>query len=161
MPGTYYYKQVSHSSFEVFFIFQISTNNCLYVIILRRQAYFLPFLIFFLGYHCTNHFATMVLTAIIPTVSLSLNIIILFSSVLYDRHAWVLSCSVISNSLLPPGPQPIRLLCSWNLPGKNTGVHCQFLLQEIFPAQGSNPPLMRLLHWQADSLPLSHLERPI
>ena len=31
---------------------------------------------------------------------------------------------------------------------------CHFLLQGIFLTQGSNPPLLRLLHWQADSLPL-------
>ena len=40
------------------------------------------------------------------------------------------------------------------IPGKNTGVGCYFLLQRIFPTQGSNPCL---LHWQADSLPLSPL----
>ena len=33
-----------------------------------------------------------------------------------------------------------------------------FLLQGIFPAQGSNPPLLR---WQADSLLLSHQGGPI
>ena len=33
-------------------------------------------------------------------------------------------------------------------PGK-TGVGCHFLLQGIFPTQGSNPGLLR---WQADSL---------
>ena len=38
------------------------------------------------------------------------------------------------------------------------GVGCHFLLQEIFLTQGSNP---HLLHWQADSLPLSHLGSPI
>ena len=38
-------------------------------------------------------------------------------------------------------------------PGKNAGAGCHFLLQGIFPTQGSNP---RLLHWQADSLLLSH-----
>ena len=40
-----------------------------------------------------------------------------------------------------------------------TGVGCYFLLQEIFPTQGliSEPMLQRLLRWQADSLPLSHL----
>ena len=38
-------------------------------------------------------------------------------------------------------------------PGKNTGVGCIFLLQGIFSTQGPNPGL---LHWQADSLPLSH-----
>jgi len=30
----------------------------------------------------------------------------------------------------------------------------------IFPTQGLNPCLLGLLHWQADSLPLSHLGRP-
>ena len=38
-------------------------------------------------------------------------------------------------------------------PDKNTGVSCHFLLQGIFPNQGSNP---HFLHWQVDSLPLSH-----
>ena len=32
---------------------------------------------------------------------------------------------------------------------------CHFLLQEIFPTQGSNPCLLHLLHWQADSLHIS------
>ena len=38
-------------------------------------------------------------------------------------------------------------------PGKNGGMGCHFLLQEVFPTQGSNP---HLLYWQVDSLPLSH-----
>ena len=38
--------------------------------------------------------------------------------------------------------------------GMDTGVGCHFLLQRIFLTQGWNP---RVLHWQADSLPLSHL----
>ena len=42
-------------------------------------------------------------------------------------------------------------------PGKYTGVGCHFLLQGIFSTQGSN---MRLLHWQADSLPWKHREAP-
>jgi len=29
----------------------------------------------------------------------------------------------------------------WGFPGKNTGVGCHFLLQGIFPTQGSNPGL--------------------
>ena len=45
----------------------------------------------------------------------------------------------------PPGS-----FCPWDFPGKNTGVGCSFLLQDIFPTQGSNPCR---LHWQADSLP--------
>ena len=31
--------------------------------------------------------------------------------------------------------QPIRLLCPWDSPGKNTEVDCHFLLQRIFPTQ--------------------------
>ena len=60
------------------------------------------------------------------------------------------SLSVVSNSLRPHGLQPTRLLCPWDYLGKNTGVGCHFLLQGIFPSQGSNPGL---LHWQGDSLP--------
>ena len=37
---------------------------------------------------------------------------------------------------------PTRLLCPWDLPGKNTGVGCHFLLQGIFPTQGVNPGLL-------------------
>ena len=53
--------------------------------------------------------------------------------------------------------QPSRLLCPWDSPGKNTEVGCHFLLQGIFPTQGSN---QCLLHWQVDSLLLSHLGGP-
>ena len=49
-----------------------------------------------------------------------------------------------------------RLLCPWDSPGKNTGVGGHSLLQGIFPTQGSNPSLLHLLLWQADSLPLHH-----
>ena len=40
-------------------------------------------------------------------------------------------------------------LCSWNSPGKNTGVGNHSLLKRIFPTQGLNPGLPTL---QADSL---------
>ena len=46
--------------------------------------------------------------------------------------------------------------CPWDSPDKNTGVGHRILLQGIFQTQGSNPHLLHLLHWQADSLPLSH-----
>ena len=36
---------------------------------------------------------------------------------------------------------PPRLLCSWDFPGKNTGVGC-VLFQGIFSTQGSNSCLM-------------------
>ena len=38
------------------------------------------------------------------------------------------SHSVVSSCLQPYGLQPARLLCSWDSPGKNTGVDCHFLL---------------------------------
>ena len=58
-------------------------------------------------------------------------------------------------------------------PGKNTGVDCHFLLQGIFPTQGSNPCLQWLLlcrqilyHWATadpvhESNPSSHLNHGI
>ena len=55
----------------------------------------------------------------------------------------------------------IYILCPWDFPGRDTGVGCYFLLQEIFLTQGGNLCLLWLLHWQADSLPLSHLGSPI
>ena len=45
---------------------------------------------------------------------------------------------------------------SIEFPSKNTGVGCHFLLQGIFPTQGSNPSFLHLFHWKADSLPLRH-----
>ena len=40
---------------------------------------------------------------------------------------------------------------------QNTETSSHFLLQGVFPTQESNLHLLRLLHWQVDSLPLSHL----
>ena len=41
------------------------------------------------------------------------------------------SRSVVSDPVRPHGLQPTRLLCSWNSPGRNTGVGCRFFLQEV------------------------------
>ena len=71
-----------------------------------------------------------------------------------DRSA----CSVVSDSLWSHGMKPTRLLCPWNLPGKNIGVGCHFLLQGIFPIQRLNLQPLHLLHWQAYSLPLWHTD---
>ena len=57
-----------------------------------------------------------------------------------------------------PELQHARFLCPWGFPGKNTGLGCYFLLQGIFLDQGLN---LYLLHWQADSLPLSHQGSPM
>ena len=68
---------------------------------------------------------------------------------------------LISKSCLtllgPHGLWPDRLLYPCDFPGKKPGVGCRFLLQGILPIQGSN---WHLLHWQADSLTLSHQGRP-
>ena len=69
-------------------------------------------------------------------------------------------CSVttgLSDSVQQHGPWPTRLLCPWDCPGKNIGVGCHALLQEIFLTQELK---LHLLHWMVDSLPLSLLERP-
>ena len=61
----------------------------------------------------------------------------------------VCACSVVSvmsYTLWPHGLQPARLLCPWDSPGKNARVGCHFLLQEIYPTQGSNPCLLHC--WQ-------------
>ena len=54
-----------------------------------------------------------------------------------------------------PWTVALQALCPWDSPGKNTGEGCHSLLQGIFPTQGSNLGLLRLLHWQVDS---HHLE---
>ena len=72
------------------------------------------------------------------------------------HHVCVCIClvpSVLSDAMWPSGLQPAQLLCPWDSPGKNTGVACH--AQGIFPTQGSNPHLLRLLHWQPSSLPLA------
>ena len=51
-----------------------------------------------------------------------------------------------------------RLFCLRNFLGKHTGVDCHFLLQGILLIQGLNPCL---LHWQVDSLSLSHQGSPV
>ena len=49
------------------------------------------------------------------------------------------------------------LLCSWNSVGKNTGLGCHFLLQGIFPTQGSN---VGLPHFRQILYHLSHQGSP-
>ena len=60
------------------------------------------------------------------------------------------SCPTLCNAMncCPPDS-------SWESPGKNTGVGCHFLLQGMFPTQGSNLDVLCPLHWQAGSLPLA------
>ena len=53
----------------------------------------------------------------------------------------VFSRSVMSHYFVIPWTIARQLLCPWNVLGKKTGVGCHFLLQGIFPTQGSNPHL--------------------
>ena len=64
-------------------------------------------------------------------------------------------------TLQPTGLQPARLLCSCGFSGKVTGVGCHALLQGIFLTQGLNSLLLRLLLWQAGSLPLATPGKPL
>ena len=54
------------------------------------------------------------------------------------------------------GLYPIRFLCLWNCPGRNTGVGCHSLLQGFFLTQGSN---LGFQHCRHILLPLSQLSR--
>ena len=62
--------------------------------------------------------------------------------------------SVVSDSFVTAWTVA-RLPCPWNFPSKNTRMGFHFLLQGIFPTQGSNLLLLCLLYWQVDSLPLA------
>ena len=53
----------------------------------------------------------------------------------------------------PTDCKPTRLFHPSYFPGKNAGVGCHFLLQEIFPTQGLNPGL---LHCRQTLYHLSH-----
>jgi len=50
--------------------------------------------------------------------------------------------SLVFDSVQPHGPEPARLLCLWDSPGKNTEVSYHALLQGIFPTQASSPHLL-------------------
>ena len=63
------------------------------------------------------------------------------------------ACSVVVWLLVTPWTLAHQAPLTREFPGKNTGECCHFLLQGIFPTQGSNSHLLR---WQADSLPQSH-----
>ena len=71
-------------------------------------------------------------------------------------HCLVNSCCYLVTKSCPPvcdsmDCSPPGFSAPWDSSGKNTGVDCHFLLQGIFPTQGSNLSLLHLLHWQADS----------
>ena len=61
-------------------------------------------------------------------------------SIFFYQHILLLY-SVYYHILLPAYSTTSIFLCPWDFPGKNTGVGCHFLLQEIFPTQGLNSGL--------------------
>ena len=77
------------------------------------------------------------------------------------HHKTYIMCCVCHGksfqSCLPLQPhrlQPSRPFCPWDSPGKSIGMGFHALVQVIFPTQGSNLSLQRLLHWVVGSLPL-------
>ena len=62
----------------------------------------------------------------------------------------ILTCSVAKSCFVTPWTVACQVPLSMDFPGKNVGMG-YFLLQRIFLSQRSNPRLLRLLHWLADS----------
>ena len=60
---------------------------------------------------------------------------VIFQFYMTSLMAEKVSHSVVTDSLRPNGPQPTRLLCPWDSPGKNTGAGSHSLLQGMFPTQ--------------------------
>ena len=77
--------------------------------------------------------------------------------VIFKYYLVAKSCPTLFFVCVTPWTVDCQAPLSIGFPGKNTGVACYFLLQGIFPTQGLNPCL---LHWQVDSLPLSHQGSP-
>ena len=69
--------------------------------------------------------------------------------------------SVMSDSLRPPDCTSPGFSVHGIFPGENTGVGQHFLIQGIFLTQGLKPRLLRLLHWQTDSLPTVPPRKPL
>ena len=63
-----------------------------------------------------------------------------------ETHS-VCACSVVSNFLRPHGLYSARLLCPWGFPGKNTGVGCHFILQQLHSETHSSTQLMQKILW--------------
>ena len=52
-----------------------------------------------------------------------------FPSPMHESEKWKWGRLVVSDPQRPHGLQPTRLLCTWDFPGKSTGVGCHCLLQ--------------------------------
>ena len=68
-------------------------------------------------------------------------------------------CLVVKSCLtLTPWTVALQAPLLMGFPRQEHWSGCHFFLQGIFPTQGLN---LSLLRWQADFLPLSHLEAPL
>ena len=70
----------------------------------------------------------------------------MLSGVRFFSTSWTVACQAPHGEFLP-----------WHSPGKNTGVGCHFLIQEIFPTQGLN---LVFLHCRQILYLLSHQGSP-
>ena len=68
------------------------------------------------------------------------------------------SRSVVSDSFAIPWTVECQAPLSMGFPRQEYWSGLPFILQGIFPSQGST---LHLLHWQEDSLPLSHEGSPV
>ena len=98
--------------------------------------------------------------SILPSLACSAYDIWNPSSSLLSSLLCMHACSItsdMSSFLWSYGPRwPATLLWPWDSPGKNTGVGCRTLLQEIFPTQELNPCLLHLLQCRRILYPLHH-----
>ena len=111
--------------------------------------------------YCGNHFLHQILTVHLKPMRCCISIIISIKlkektmivklgfkkttvCCLQDTHlkyVRMLSRTVMSDSLRPPGHSPPSSSVRGDSPGKNTEVGCHALLQGVFLTQGSDPGL--------------------
>ena len=86
-----------------------------------------------------------------------------------SESSYLLEALAVSNTVCVFSCVRLCNLMDYSLPGSSVhGIHQARILEWVaMPSsrrssrrQGSDPHLLCLLHWQADSLPLSHLESP-
>ena len=113
-------------------------SYCLYWLLLSNDTWGLPLLSFCVLFLLTTNYLTF-----------SLNQSYLYSPKKKKKR----SRSGVSDSLQLHGLYPTTLLHPWDFPGRSIGVGCHFLLQRIFPTQGSN---LGLPHCRQTLYRLSH-----
>ena len=80
-----------------------------------------------------------------------LDSVVFISFTLYGGELCLTLCNPTHRSLP-------RLLCPWNFPDKNTEVGCHFLLQGVFPIQGSNLGILHCRRFPALQVDFSPTE---